>query len=132
MTNASAAWPRLAWRPSSAAAKSRPRTKPIAGTTHLVRPVVMEHLLDASIEESSDDEGQRQRRQIAAGLDRVDRLTRDAQGLGQLPLAEAQAFAQLAHLVGHAVKLACQGEGVKDLCHPGQADWPQPMNLDAG
>ena len=39
----------------------------------------MEDLLDASAEEPGDGERQRQRGQVAAGLDRVDRLARDAQ-----------------------------------------------------
>ena len=71
----------------------------------------------APAEEAGDREGQRQRRQVPAGLDRVDRLARDVQLLGELALAQAPALAQLAHLVGHGCKASLSAAGVKDLCH---------------
>src|ERR1035437_5688114 len=89
--------------------------------------VVMEEPLDRSTEEPGDGEGQRQGGQIAAGLDRVDRLARDAQLLRELALAEATALTLLAHLVGHGVKLACQCCGVKDVCHPDE-NRPAPLS----
>src|ERR1035437_3079208 len=70
--------------------------------------VVMEEPLDRSTEEPGDGEGQRQGGQIAAGLDRVDRLAGDAQLLRELALAEATTLALPPHFVGHGFKLACQ------------------------
>ena len=55
--------------------------------------VVMEDLLDASAEEPGDREGERQRGQVAPGLDRVHRLARDAQLRGELAPAQAEALA---------------------------------------
>src|SRR5512143_1698704 len=113
MANDTTACQGLPFRPNSAAAISNPSTRPTAGTNHLLS-VVMEDLLDAAAEEARDGEGQRQRRQIATGLDRIDRLARDAQLLGELALAQAPPFSKLAHLVGHACKATltsrrCQG-----------------------
>ena len=75
-------------------------------------------LLEGLAEEAADGEGERQRRQVPAGLDRVDRLSRDAKLLGESALTQATTLPQLSHLVRHAVKLACHPSGVKDLCHP--------------
>src|SRR5512140_2513466 len=80
-----------------------PSTNPTAGTNHLPN-VVMEDLLDAAAEEARDGEGQRQRRQIATRLDRIDGLARDVQLVGELTLAQAPVLAQPAHLVRHACK----------------------------
>jgi hypothetical protein len=50
-------------------------------------PIVrVEHLVDGLIKEPRDPEGQRQRRQVAAVLDRDNRLPGHAQRSGQLGL----------------------------------------------
>src|SRR5512139_2669558 len=103
MANARAACHGLALRSISAAAMRIPSTKPTAGTNHLLS-VVMEDLLDRAAEEAGDRERQRKRRQVAARLDRVDRLARYVQLLGELALTEAALLSQRAHLVGHDCK----------------------------
>lgn len=52
----------------------------------LTGPVDMEDLLDGFLEELRECEREGQRRRVTLGLDRVDRLSRNSQRLGQLAL----------------------------------------------
>src|SRR5512140_1996318 len=131
----------LAFRSSSLAAISSPSTQPKAGTNHLLS-VVMEDLLDWAAEEARDRKGQRQRWQVSARLDRVDRLARYVQFLGELALAQASLLSQRAHLVGHGCKATltgsrCQGPlspwpGPKGPMGPGPAATPSARPPDSG
>src|SRR5262245_15003650 len=77
------------------------------GSTHcwadcfLVSFVVIEDLLHDQFEVARDGQGQRQRRQIATGLDRVDRLPGHPQHRGQGGLGHATFLAEGAYSVAH-------------------------------
>ena len=69
--------------------------------------VLIEDLLYVVSEESSEFERERQRRQVATRLDRVDRLPRDSQRLGQGRLRQIPPGAQVAYSVAHS-RSTCQ------------------------
>src|SRR3712207_776602 len=69
------------------------------------RSVDMEDLLDGAVEVPGDGDGQGQRRVVAAGLDRVDRLPRDVEEVGQLALGEPRRRPQLPDVVPHRTSL---------------------------
>src|SRR5512146_2904396 len=88
-----------------------PMTTPIRTptiTTGLRSVVITEDLLDRLAEEAADGERQREGRQVAPGLDRVDGLAGDGQPLRELALAQALRLPELPHLVLHAVKVPLQ------------------------
>src|SRR6476659_10272383 len=53
-----------------------------------------EDVFDRQVEQLGDAEGERQRRVVLAGLDRVDALSRDFQAAGEVGLAQAAFGAQ--------------------------------------
>src|SRR5690242_10383875 len=93
--------------PIACAAKIRPPRKTLnSGRNHLDRSglrrsVGTEDLLHWGLEEGGYRERQGQRGRVALGLDRVDRLTRDAEGLAEVGLGEAVLAAQLPDVVSH-------------------------------
>src|SRR5512138_598274 len=97
--------PRLPPATASDVAMTRAITR-LVMKTGLRAIVCTEDLLDRLAEVAPDGERQRQRRQVSAGLDRVDRLARHLQLRGQLALAQAERLAQRSDVVSHAVKVA--------------------------
>src|SRR4051812_7959502 len=84
-------------RPSRTTSTRRPSCRDLLG-------VGMEELLDGGVEEAGQADGQRERWQVPAGLDRVDGLARDAQRGGESSLGELAGAAKEADVVAH-----CQG-----------------------
>ena len=75
------------------------------GIPDLMRDIESEHLVDREVEEQRDPEGQRQRRQVPAVLDRDHGLPGHAQGRSQFSLGEPSLRALLPDPVPHNVKL---------------------------
>src|SRR6476619_3773319 len=90
------------------ARNSRPMPTQNPGASHfdLCIRICIEDLLNGTGEEPREGDRERQRRRVAAGLDRVDRLPRDAHLGGEPALGQARRRAQLSDEVLHAVKLA--------------------------
>src|SRR3954454_14858993 len=64
-----------------------PRAGRAAGSGVMAALPVVENLLDRPLEQPGEAEGERQRRIVFAGLDRVDRLARHAEPAAKLRLA---------------------------------------------
>src|SRR4051794_35704047 len=86
-----------------AARKATPSATANSGRNHLdlVICISIEHRLHRRLEEPGEREGERERRQVALLLDRVDRLPRHPDGRGELALRELSPRPQLAHTVLH-------------------------------
>src|SRR6516225_8240966 len=81
----------------------------VARYLRLVLAVVcMENLLDGNAEKPGDRDGQRQRRGIAAGLDRVDRLPGHVHALGEVALRQPFRGTALPHVIPHRGAPDCQ------------------------
>ena len=61
----------------------------------------MEHLLDMGFEKAREIERETERRQVAPGLDCIDRLARDAERVAEGCLRESSAGAEAADVVFH-------------------------------
>src|SRR4051812_18173219 len=86
-----------------------------------------EDVLHGRVEVPGDGEGQRQGRQVAAVLDRVDRLPRDAERLAEVALGQSGDRPQLAHPVLHVESMLDTKGGVKHAFHRPSAQpnpWP--------
>src|SRR4029079_9042546 len=68
-------------------------------------------------EAPGDRHGERQRREVAAVLDRVDRLARDAERGPELPLGETTHRPPLAYPVLHMTRVLVTRPGVKPPLH---------------
>src|SRR2546423_12188752 len=106
-------------RPSAGTAQRSPREPPPSRPSVRSVPVVMEHLLHSGAEKPGDADGQRQRGIVAALLDRVDRLPRDAERMAQILLRQAFGLAQGPHVVPHEWKVCFTSSGVKPALHLG-------------
>src|SRR5262245_1228509 len=72
-----------------------------SGRNHLDLVIDMKHLLHGDAEEAGEGERERQRRRVLAGLDRVDRLPRDAELRPEGALRELALEAELPDVVPH-------------------------------
>src|SRR3954454_19835479 len=99
---------------TSRASSARAAPSPRAVCVRVARSVDMEDLLDGAVEVAGDRDRQRQGRVVAAGLDRVDRLPRDREDIGQLALGQPGSQPQLPDVVVHGplvrrqARLSCQ------------------------
>src|SRR5581483_3102855 len=99
--------PEPGWPPIHCAPRrTSPSASENAGRNHLDLVVCMKDLLDGGLEEARERERQSQRGDVLPGLDRVDRLPRDAQRLRELALREACQRPPVPDVVPHRVKLA--------------------------
>src|SRR4051812_31457504 len=100
------------------------RSMPATWTLQLlIRSFMVEDLLDGRLEVVGDGDRERQRREIAPGLDRVDRLPGDAQVLAEITLRQAARRPPLANVVLHACKASltgseCQGSLTSSAASP--------------
>src|SRR6476661_4445979 len=93
-----------------------PSPSPNVGTEYSwSRFVDMKDLLNTGAEESRQGDGQRQRRGVPPGFDRVNGLTRHLQRVCEGRLRESPSGPPLAHVVGDHRALV---HGVKSTCHP--------------
>ena len=65
----------------------------------------LKNLFDRDAEEAGEAEGEGQARIVALGFDRIDRLPRDAEALGELGLGPVALGAEQAEAVGQASSL---------------------------
>src|SRR5262249_40261279 len=83
------------------AKNARPSASENSGRNHLDLVIDMEHLLHGNAEETGEGERERERRRVLAGLDRVDRLPRDAELRAERPLRERALDSEVADVVAH-------------------------------